>query len=88
MTSTFRNTSIPSYRPVMDNGLNAVDGKTGADVPVHMVDELLKEFFNWRTPTRHHKTFWERFRALGSSRHDAFVGFLIQLGYDDKTQTA
>lgn len=73
---------------MMDNGLNAVDGKTQADIPVHMVDELLKEFFNWRTPTKHHKTFWERYTALGSSQFDAFIGFLIQLGYDKKPQAS
>lgn len=71
----------------MDNGHRAVNGKTHAVVPAHMVDSLLKEFFGWRTPTKKYNTFWERYTRLGSSQFDAFIAFLIQRGYYESNRT-
>lgn len=40
------------------------------------LERYAKMFFNWRTPTKKHKTISERVFALGSTDYDKFIEFL------------
>lgn len=40
------------------------------------LERYAKMFFNWKTPTKKHKTISERVFALGSTDYDKFIEFL------------
>lgn len=46
-----------------------------------VIDAYLKAFYGWRTPTKRYKTFMERYAALGTAHHDAFIGWCVYSGY-------
>lgn len=59
---------------------NNVITKSSVLIPLDEVEMYAKKYFNWRTPTKYN-SYLDRLYAQGSSKYDAFINYLIRLGY-------
>lgn len=59
---------------------NNVITKRSVDIPLDELEFHLKRYFNWRTTTKFN-SYLDRLYAQGSSKYDAFINYLIKVGY-------
>lgn len=46
-----------------------------SDIPI--LENFIKKFTGWRTPTKRYKSIFDRFNSSGSSTHDNILDYLI-----------
>lgn len=46
-----------------------------SDIPI--LENFIKKFTGWRTPTKKYRSIWHRFNGSGSSVYDSILDYLI-----------